>query len=205
MTVPQEHLQALQHKLEPLHGLQGRFGDLTWAVAHTLVDDAIAVSDSQIVAAMRLCFERMKVCSPRQLRLASTMSGAGPPFLRLLRALGRHQHWQICSSSSHLGHEQLQHAAVAATMSTHIRACGGTNGLGLMFALHWPRFTGHSRIAVAQMVVEPSGAVGLAAALTPEFQDLAKQRNLRRIGVVLSGGNVDLAEAGLWRKLGGEE
>lgn len=42
--------------------LQGRFGDLTWAVAHALVDDVIAVSDNEIVHAMRLCFERMKVC-----------------------------------------------------------------------------------------------------------------------------------------------
>lgn len=55
------------------------------------------------------------------------------------------------------------------------------------------------------MVVEPSGAVGLAAALTHEFQDLARQKKLKKIGIILSGGNVDLAETGLWQKLGGEE
>ena len=55
-----------------------------------------------------------------------------------------------------------------------------------------------------QMVVEPSGAVGLAAALTDEFRQLAMRRGLKKIGVILSGGNVDLAEAGLWHSLSGQ-
>jgi threo-3-hydroxy-L-aspartate ammonia-lyase len=36
-------------------------GDLTWPVISALVDDVVLVSDEQIVAAMRLLFERMKV------------------------------------------------------------------------------------------------------------------------------------------------
>ena len=38
------------------------------------------------------------------------------------------------------------------------------------------------------MVVEPSGAVSLAAVLTPEFKEL---KGIDRVGVILSGGNVD--------------
>ena len=40
-----------------------------------------------------------------------------------------------------------------------------------------------------KLVVEPSGAVGLAAALTDEFKSLA---NLECVGIVFSGGNVSL-------------
>ena len=39
-----------------------------------------------------------------------------------------------------------------------------------------------------QVVVEPSGAAGLAAVLSPQFQALSFQR----VGVILCGGNVDL-------------
>ena len=38
------------------------------------------------------------------------------------------------------------------------------------------------------MVVEPSGAVSLAAVLTPEFKEL---KGIDRVGVILTGGNVD--------------
>ena len=38
------------------------------------------------------------------------------------------------------------------------------------------------------MVVEPSGAASLAAVLTPEFKEL---KGIDRVGVILSGGNVD--------------
>ncbi len=43
-------------------GLQGRLGDLTWPIVRDLVDGVIAISDQDILAAMRICFERMKVC-----------------------------------------------------------------------------------------------------------------------------------------------
>lgn len=46
------------------------------------------------------------------------------------------------------------------------------------------------------MVVEPSGAVPLAAVLTSEMTQ--KWSHLKRIGLVVSGGNVDLAAKGLW-------
>ena len=43
-------------------GLQGRLGDLTWPIVRDLVDGVITISDLDILAAMRICFERMKVC-----------------------------------------------------------------------------------------------------------------------------------------------
>jgi threonine dehydratase len=36
-------------------------GELTWEVIHALVDDVVTVSDDEIVDAMRLLFERVKV------------------------------------------------------------------------------------------------------------------------------------------------
>ncbi len=51
-----------------------------------------------------------------------------------------------------------------------------------------------------QLVVEPSGAVGLAAALTDTFRSQARFQG-KRIGIVLCGGNVDLASLGLWKQL----
>lgn len=42
-------------------GLRGRMGDLTWPIVRDFVDDVITVSEQQIIDAMRLCFERMKV------------------------------------------------------------------------------------------------------------------------------------------------
>jgi len=40
-----------------------------------------------------------------------------------------------------------------------------------------------------KIVVEPSGAVPLAAVLSEEFRSLGK---MDRVGVVISGGNIDL-------------
>jgi threonine dehydratase len=40
-----------------------------------------------------------------------------------------------------------------------------------------------------ELMVEPSGAIGLAAVLSPGFQSDAQ-----RIGVILTGGNVDVAK-----------
>jgi threonine dehydratase len=53
-----------------------------------------------------------------------------------------------------------------------------------------------------QVVVEPSGAVGLAAVLHPTFNDLAGA-GCNEVGVVLCGGNVDLDSLGLWAALAG--
>ena len=50
-----------------------------------------------------------------------------------------------------------------------------------------------------QLVVEPSGAVGLAAALSPQLAKCEALAGCSRIGVVLCGGNVDLGEA-LWQQ-----
>lgn len=47
-----------------------------------------------------------------------------------------------------------------------------------------------------KLCIEPSAAVGLAVALyNPEFAKTVKDQNLRRIGIVLCGGNVDFARA----------
>ncbi|KAG2439507.1 hypothetical protein HXX76_004861 [Chlamydomonas incerta] len=89
-------------------GLQGRLGDLTWPVVRDLVDAVVVVDEQEIVGAMRLIMERMK------------------------------------------------------------------------------------------LVVEPSGAVGLAAVLSPAFASNTHTRGCRRVGVVLCGGNVDLGARGLW-------
>jgi serine racemase len=41
--------------------LQGRLGDLTWPIVSDLIDGVVVVSEEEIIAAMKLVFERMKV------------------------------------------------------------------------------------------------------------------------------------------------
>ncbi len=48
-----------------------------------------------------------------------------------------------------------------------------------------------------KVVVEPSGAVGLAAVLSEGFEEVAG--GVQRVGVVLCGGNADLEGRGLWK------
>ncbi|KAM7260105.1 hypothetical protein ACFE04_015846 [Oxalis oulophora] len=83
-------------------GLRAFLGDLTWPVVRDLVDDIITVEDSEIIEAMRLCYEILKV------------------------------------------------------------------------------------------VVEPSGAIGLAAVLSNSFQENPAWQECNRIGIILSGGNLEL-------------
>lgn len=87
-------------------GLRASLGDLTWPVVRDLVDDIIIVDDNEIVDAMKMCYEILKVA------------------------------------------------------------------------------------------VEPSGAIGLAAVLSDQFQRNAALKDCDKIGIILSGGNVDLAA--LW-------
>ena len=47
-----------------------------------------------------------------------------------------------------------------------------------------------------KVVVEPSGAVGLAAVVGDKFAE--RHGDLERVGVVLCGGNVDLNTRGFW-------
>ena len=42
-------------------GLEARLGSLTWPVVRDLVDDVVTVSEEEVVAAMQLVIERMKV------------------------------------------------------------------------------------------------------------------------------------------------
>ncbi|TXG50494.1 hypothetical protein EZV62_023018 [Acer yangbiense] len=83
-------------------GLRAFLGDLTWPVVRDLVDDVIIVEDKEIIEAMRLCYEILKVA------------------------------------------------------------------------------------------VEPSGAIGLAAVLSDNFRKNPAWQNYKNIGIILSGGNVDL-------------
>ena len=43
-----------------------------------------------------------------------------------------------------------------------------------------------------KVVVEPSGATALAATLSPDFGHLCRAAGLKRVGIILSGGNLDL-------------
>ncbi|GAA0179438.1 epimerase/racemase [Lithospermum erythrorhizon] len=90
-------------------GLRASLGDLTWPVVRDLVDDIITVEDKEIVEAMRLCYEILKIA------------------------------------------------------------------------------------------VEPSGAIGLAAILSNNFKQDPISKDCRHIGIIISGGNVDLSV--LWDSL----
>ncbi|KAK8478983.1 hypothetical protein V6N13_096190 [Hibiscus sabdariffa] len=83
-------------------GLRAFLGELTWPVVRDLVDDIIIVDDTEIIDAMRLCYEILKVA------------------------------------------------------------------------------------------VEPSGAIGLAAVLSDSFRSNPAWKDCNRIGIILSGGNLDL-------------
>ena len=54
------------------------------------------------------------------------------------------------------------------------------------------------RICGEQVVVEPSGAVGLAAVLSQQFKSSPLSASCQRVGVILCGGNVDLDAKGFW-------
>lgn len=49
-----------------------------------------------------------------------------------------------------------------------------------------------------KVVVEPSGAAGLAAVLSPAFAASPRAAAARRVGVVLCGGNLDFDSRGFW-------
>ena len=49
---------------------------------------------------------------------------------------------------------------------------------------------------ILKVAVEPSGAIGLAAVLSDNFKKNPAWKNCNNIGIVLSGGNVDLGK--LW-------
>ena len=55
------HLIQCERPQTLADGLRGRLGDLTWPIVRDFVDDIISVSEQEIIDAMQLCFERMKV------------------------------------------------------------------------------------------------------------------------------------------------
>ena len=93
-------------------GLQARLGSITWPIVRDLVDEVVVITEEQVVEAMQLCYERLKV------------------------------------------------------------------------------------------VVEPSGAAGLAAALQLKQQKPELFADVQNVGVILCGGNVDLEGKipGFWNK-----
>ncbi|KAG0484434.1 hypothetical protein HPP92_008316 [Vanilla planifolia] len=52
---------------------------------------------------------------------------------------------------------------------------------------------------ILKVTVEPSGAIGLAAVLTDEFKQRRGWEKMENVGIILSGGNVDLGV--LWKSL----
>lgn len=46
---------------------------------------------------------------------------------------------------------------------------------------------------ILKVAVEPSGAIGLAAVLSESFRNNSTFRDCKNVGIILSGGNVDLA------------
>lgn len=52
---------------------------------------------------------------------------------------------------------------------------------------------------ILKVAIEPSGAIGLAAVLSDKFKQNPVWNNSRNLGIVLSGGNVDLGV--LWESL----
>ncbi|KAI0493742.1 hypothetical protein KFK09_023867 [Dendrobium nobile] len=90
-------------------GLRASLGDLTWPVVRDLVDDIVVLDENEIIKAMRLCYEILK------------------------------------------------------------------------------------------LAVEPSGAIGLAAILSDQCKQKPYWKDMRKIAIVLSGGNVDLGV--LWESL----
>ena len=70
----------------------GRMGDLTWPIVRDLVDDVIPVSEEEIVDAMRICFERMKVRNPSALLSISLSENAAKPNLLSILVPGQSTH-----------------------------------------------------------------------------------------------------------------
>ena len=161
-------------------GLRGRMGDLTWPIVRDFVDDVITVSEQQIIDAMQLCFERMKVylavhlTSTPSLQLCLECLLFPPSLPRILLHL-------LC---------QRGHCTITETQQPHSSANLGNAG----------SCDNLSSNPDVQLVVEPSGAVGLAAALTDTFGSQPRYQG-KRIGIVLCGGNMDLASLGLWKQL----
>ena len=139
------HLVKCEKPITIADGLRGRMGDLTWPIIKDFVDEVVTVSEKEIVDAMQLCFERMKV---------------------------RRREHLLCKMYSSA-------------------ACGSNSVFDMM---------GWGHFFVLQLVVEPSGAVGLAAVLSPQFQSSRGrvQGDIKHVGIILSGGNVELAC--LWDK-----
>lgn len=53
---------------------------------------------------------------------------------------------------------------------------------------------------ILKVAVEPSGAIGLAAVLSDQFRLNAAAKDCNKVGIILSGGNVDLGV--LWESFG---
>lgn len=141
-------------------GLEARLGSLTWPAVRDLVDDVITLSEEEVVAAMQLVFERMKVrpCCQRAWRRRAARDGLGALPCR-------------------------QRGRRSTPAGMRVRA--------VCRARRSSRWHRTDPVPQAQVVVEPSGAAGVAAALSPQLR--ARHPGLKRVAVILCGGNVDLA------------
>lgn len=45
---------------------------------------------------------------------------------------------------------------------------------------------------ILKVAIEPSGAIGLAAVLSNQFRNNAAWKNCNKVGIIISGGNLDL-------------
>ena len=62
--------------------------------------------------------------------------------------------------------------------------CSKVLTIGLSFYMQvWERM---------KLVIEPAAACAVAAVLSEQFRELAKPAEVKRVGVILCGGNVDL-------------
>ena len=56
----------------------------------------------------------------------------------------------------------------------------------------------YSYVHFVQVVVEPSGAASLAAVLSDQMGSNPSWCKLQNVGLIVSGGNIDLAAKGFW-------
>lgn len=149
-------------------------GNLTWPIIKDHVDAAVVVNEKEIVQAMKMVYEYMKV---------SVMTEKHPHMLAVHREF--HCPW--------VQSDQQRSCVVYGRHAT----CE-INVEGMAFVnvdeyhecmLYYP---------FMQVVVEPSGAVGVAAVMSPQWRCTAALAGCKRVGVILCGGNVDLDAQKLW-------
>ena len=180
-------------------GLQGRLGDLTWPPVRDLVTEVVVVSEQEIVAAMQLIFERMKV---------KLMDNTEIPPCKM---------WPHCREALMVS-DASNPCSYFSVEARNVPLCRGNCAIVIVVPVQAKYIMTHycldrsafrtvcnqrSELKITlrnmQVVVEPSGAVALAAALSPALKESSYWGEIEHIGVILSGGNVDIAAKGFWK------